>query len=159
MRQNAKQHMNGLVALLLFGVFAACVLIVLLAGAGAYQRLTARDQVSYERRTCAQYIATRVRQSDSLDHVSVEEFGGVPALCLTEEEGYVTHVYCYDGYLMELYASEDAELTPEDGEKLMETAGLALSLKDGLLEIAVTGPDGAEDRMCLSLRCGEGAAA
>lgn len=159
MRRNAKQHMDGLAALLLFGVFAACVLAVLLTGAGAYRRLTARDQASYERRTCAQYIATRVRQADCMDHVSVEQFSGVSALRLAEEGGYVTRVYCYDGYLMELYAAEDAELTLEDGEKLMETAGLALSLKDGLLEIAVTGPDGAEDRMCLSLRCGEGAAA
>lgn len=159
MRRNAKQHMDGLAALLLFGIFAACVLTVLLTGAGAYQRLTARDQASYERQTCAQYIATRVRQADSLGSLSVEQFGGVPALCLTDKEGYVTYVYCCGGYLMELYTSPDAGLTPEDGERLMEAADLALSLEDGLLEVALTGPDGREQRLCLSLRCGEGASA
>ncbi len=159
MRRNAKQHMDGLAALLLFGIFAACVLAVLLTGAGAYQRLTARDQASYERQTCAQYIATRVRQADSLGSVSVEQFGGVPALRLMDQVGYVTYVYCCDGYLMELYTSPDADLTPADGEKLMAVAGLELSLTDGLLEVAVTGPAGAEERLYLSLRCGEGAAA
>ena len=52
---------RGLAALLLFGLFAFCVLAVLLTGAGAYRRLTARDQAAYEWRSCTQYIATRVR--------------------------------------------------------------------------------------------------
>lgn len=157
MRQNAKRHMDGLVALVLFGVFAACVLMVLLTGAQAYQRLTDRDQASYERTTCAQYLAARVRQADRLGRVSVEEFGGVSALCLAEEGGYLTRVYCYDGYLMELYTSAGTNLAPEDGERLMETAGLDLSLEGGLLEMTITGPEGTEDQLCLSLRCGEGA--
>ncbi len=151
--------MDGLAALLLFGIFAACVLAVLLTGAGAYRRLTERDQASYERRTCAQYIATRIRQADRQGSVSVEPFGGVTALCLAEEGGYVTYVYCYDGYLMELYTAADAELAPEDGEQLMRAAGLDLSLTGGLLEVTVTDPDGAAERLYLSLRSGEGAAA
>lgn len=58
--KRVKHHIDGLVALLLFGVFAACVLVVLLTGADAYRRLTERDQAAYERRTGVQYIATRV---------------------------------------------------------------------------------------------------
>lgn len=56
--------MGGLLALLLLLVFAVCVLSVLLTGAGTYQTLTRRDQDSYDRRTAAQYLATRVRQAD-----------------------------------------------------------------------------------------------
>ncbi len=157
-KQSVKQHMDGLAALLLFGIFAVCVLAVLLTGAGAYQRLTERDQASYERRTCIQYITTRVRQADSLGGVSVEDFDGVPALRLTDDDGYVTWVYCYDGSLMELYTAADADLAPEDGERLMEAGSLSLSLEDGLLEAAVTTPEGARDSLRLSLRSGEGAA-
>lgn len=58
-RGTSQHHMDGLIALLLFGVFAACVLAVLLTGAGAYRRLVGRDRAAYERRTCVQYIATR----------------------------------------------------------------------------------------------------
>ena len=70
--QAGQHHMNGLVILLLFGVFATCVLGVLLTGAGAYQRLTQRDRAAYERRICAQYIASRVRQGDVQGGVAVE---------------------------------------------------------------------------------------
>lgn len=159
MKKNVKHYMDGLAALLLFGIFAVCILAVLLTGAGAYERLTARDQAAYGRRVCTQYIATRVRQADSLGNVSVEQFGGVPALCLVDEYGYMTRVYCYDGYLKELYASADAALSPEAGEDLMEADGLTLSLEDGLLAVTVTGSDGTEEQLYLSLRCREEAAA
>lgn len=159
MKQNVRHYMDGLAALLLFGIFAVCILAVLLTGAGAYERLTARDQSSYERRVCTQYIATRVRQADIFGNVSVEQFDGVPALCMVDGDGYLTRVYCYDGYLKELYTSVDADLSLDAGENLMEADELTLSLDDGLLEVSVSGPNGAEDRMYLSLRCGEGAAA
>ena len=58
-------HLEGLMALLLFGVFAVCLLMVLLTGADSYQGLTRRDRISDNRRVCAQYLATRVRQADS----------------------------------------------------------------------------------------------
>ena len=65
MRRRGNQHqLGGLLMLLLFGVFAACVLILLLTGARAYRRLTQRDQAAFDRRTCVQYLATRVRQGD-----------------------------------------------------------------------------------------------
>ena len=154
-RRPIQHHMDGLIALLLFGVFAACVLAVLLTGASAYRRLVQRDQTAYERRTCAQYIATRVRQSDSLDGVSVSRLGDVPALSLAHGDGYLTQVYCYNGCLMELYAAEDAGLAPEDGEPIMDAEDLELSLEDILLTVSVTGPDGARDTLRLSLRSGE----
>jgi len=135
--------MDGLIALLLFGVFAACVLAVLLTGASAYRRLVQRDQT------------TRVRQSDSLDGVSVSRLGDVPALSLAHGDGYLTQVYCYNGCLMELYAAEDAGLAPEDGEPIMDAEDLELSLEDSLLTVSVTGPDGARDTLRLSLRSGE----
>ena len=159
MKKKSIQHqMDGLVALLLFGIFAACVLAVLLTGAGVYQRLTERDQSAYSRRTFAQYIATRVRQSDCLDGVSVEDFDGVPALNLWAEDGYVTRVYWYDGYLMELYTDTSTDMSPADGDRLMEAGGLGLPLEDGKLTVDLTDAEGAQERLELCLRSGEGAA-
>lgn len=148
-------HLDMLGALLLFCVFAACVLGILLTGAGLYRRLTERDQASYDRRTGSQYIATRVRQADRLGSVAVEEFGGTDALALEDEYGYVTRVYWHDGWLMELYAAAGAEFSPEDGEKLMPADGLALSLEGRLLRVEFAG----EEAFSLCLRSGEGAAA
>lgn len=156
-RTRIHYHLDGLIALLLFGVFAVCVLAVLLTGASAYQRLTQRDMAAYDSRVCIQYIAARVRQADRDNGVSVEPFGGRYALILTEEGGYATYVYWHEGYLMELYTSVDGDLAPEDGEKLMASGGLELSLEDGLLTVDITQGTGEQDTLCLSLRSGEGA--
>lgn len=155
-QRTSRHHMDGLFALLLFGVFAACVLAVLLTGAGAYRRLVQRDQAAYERRTCVQYIATRVRQADRQGGIQVSDFGGVPALVLDQGDGYATRVYCCGGWLMELYAAEDAGLAPEDGDQILEIGSLDLSLEGGLLTVEIGAPDGTRDTVTLSLRSGEG---
>ena len=147
--KQVKHHIDGLVALLLFGVFAACVLVVLLTGADAYRRLTERDQAAYERRTGVQYIATHA------GGVAVEDFGGTDALILGADETYAARVYCYDGWLMELYCLAEEPMEPQDGQKIMEARALELSLEDGLLEASLTAADGTEDTLRLSLRSGE----
>ena len=150
--KRVKHHIDGLVALLLFGVFAACVLVVLLTGADAYRRLTERDQAAYERRTGVQYIATRVRQADHAGGVAVEDFGGTDALILGADETYAARVYCYNGWLMELYCLAEEPMEPQDGQRIMEAEALSLSLEDGLLEASLTSADGTEDTLRLSLR-------
>ena len=64
MKQKIQQKsISGLAALLVFALFAVGILSVLLSGAGAYQRLTRRDRLSYDSRTCAQYVAAKIRQA------------------------------------------------------------------------------------------------
>ena len=71
-----KRNIDNLLVLLLFGVFAVCILSVLLTGADVYQRLASRDQRSYGQRTAAQFLTTRVRQADRLGDVRIESFEG-----------------------------------------------------------------------------------
>ena len=160
-RQGIQHHMDTLAALLLFGVFAACVLTVLLTGADAYARITKRDGVTYDRRTCIQYVATRVRQADTAGGVSLEVFGGVKALVLKdwEDEDYVTRVYYHNGYLMELYSEAGLDLSPEDGEKIMACDWMRLSLEDDLLTVDLLDPQGEVTTLRLALRSREGAVA
>lgn len=156
MRKRVSQHhMSGLLMLLLFGIFAVCVLAVLLTGARAYRGLTQRDQAAFDRRTGTQYIAARVRQADTAGGVAVKPFGDATALALTQD-GMVTWVYWYDGYLMELYTFENGGLSPEDGVPIMELESLELSMEDGLLTARVESAEGVTDTIRLSLRCGEG---
>ena len=86
-----KHHMDTLAALLLFGVFAVCVLAVLLTGADAYRRLTERDREASDRRPSVQYIATRGRQSDAAGGIGVEFSADTTALVLGEGD-FVTRV-------------------------------------------------------------------
>jgi hypothetical protein len=150
--------MGTLLALLLFAVFAVCVLSVLLTGTDIYGRLTRRDQASYQSRTAAQYLATRVRQADRQGGVSVGSFGDGDALVLEEDvdgERYLTWVYCYDGQLRELLTAEGNTLEPDAGEEILPADGLCLEL-DGSLLTAQVLEDGVWQTVRLSLRSGEG---
>ena len=162
MRREKDHSLNGLLALLLFGIFAACVLSVLLMGADAYQRLTERDRESYESRTVAQYIATRVRQADRSGGISAGAFGGSDALELWETidgEAYVTRVYCHDGWLRELFTDASGHFAPEDGEPVLEAESLSVSLSGaGLLTVEITSADGETQQVTLYLRSGKEAA-
>ena len=159
MRTNArKRNIDALAVLLLFGLFAVCILSVLLTGADAYHRLAQRDQLSYDRRTAGQYLSTRVHQADRLGQVSVIDFGGTDALVFTEEiegEDYETLVYCYDGYLRELFALAEGDFLPEDGEKVLQAQSLSLSLDGQLLTAELIGPAGEMQELTLFLRSGE----
>jgi len=125
--------MTDLPALLVFAVFAVCVLTVLLYGAQVYGRLVQRGEESFRMRTATQYVTTRVQQAES---VSVTDFDGCEALTIRENiEGmdYLTRVYCYDGFLRELFCAESAALSPQDGEKIIAAEKLQLSIEGDLL--------------------------
>lgn len=158
-----KHQIDGLLALVLLGLFAVCILAVLLTGAGTYRRLAERDDAAYDRRTAVQYVATKVRQADRLGGVSVCEFEGVPALLLTEEiegELYETHIYCHEGYLKELFAAADSGLLPEDGERILAVRSLQIRAEETetRLHMVLETADGVCEELFLQLRSGEEAA-
>ena len=130
---------TDLPALLVFAVFAVCVLTVLLYGARVYGDLVQRGEESFRQRTAAQYVATRVQQAES---VSVTDFGGCEALTIREDiDGrcYLTRVYCYGGYLRELFCAENAALLPENGEKILPAEELRCALTEQLLTVQIDG--------------------
>lgn len=156
--QNKKFSMDGLLTLVLFGIFALCVLAVLLHGARVYQQLTVRGQDSYNERTAAQYIVTRVRQADAAGAVAVGTLGTAEALELTETIGgerYITRVYCYDGYIRELFSAASHDFQPADGQCILPAQALDFSLEDGFLTAGITREDGEYLQVGVSLRSGQ----
>ena len=120
-------------------VFVVCALLVLLLGARVYGNLVEAGGETYCSRTASQYLTTRVRQTGQ---VEVTDFEGCDALVIREEADgriYLTRIYCYDGWLRELYAAESAQLHPADGEKILEAEELSLFLEDGLLRAELDG--------------------
>lgn len=157
MRTTRNTHpAETLAALLTLTLLALCLLAVLLAGAGTCRRLTERGRASGDSRTAAQYLATRVRQADAAGTVSLEPFGTGNALVL-EEAGCRTWVYCYDGWLRELFTAEDAAVAPEDGERLLEAESLTFSWQEGCLTADITA-GGTPETVILGLRSGGEAA-
>lgn len=156
-----RQSIPALAALLLVGMFGVSILSVLLTGADTYRRLTRRDQLSYDSRTCAQYVATKVRQAPSPEAVGLGHFGGSDALVIREElDGavYLTRVYCHNGWLMELFSAADGDFAPEDGEKILPADSLMLIQTGALLQAEIA--HGEETtQTALYLRGGEEGAA
>lgn len=154
-----KRKADTVLVLLLFGVFAVCILSVLLTSADAYRRLADRDEMSYDRRVASQYLSTRVRQGDVSGSVAVESFDGVDTLVLREEiEGaaYETRVYCYEGYLRELFAEAGESFAAGDGEQILEAEAMTLELEDQTITAEITDPTGQVQTLTLYLRSGEG---
>ena len=132
---------TDLLALTVFSAFAVCVLIVLLSGVRVYKTLVQRGEDSFRLRTATQYVTTRIRQAED---VTVADFDGCEALCIREEidgKVYVTRIYCYDGFLRELFCAQSAKLSAEDGEKIMEAESMVFSQNEDLLTVSVDNQD------------------
>lgn len=152
-----ERSLSTLAALLTFALFAIGILSVLLGGANVYQRLNQRDQNSYDSRTCAQYIATKLRQAPSPGAVAVAPFGDGDGLFITETIGdcaYLTRVYCHDGWLMELFTVVGGEFSPEDGEKILPLRTLSLTRDGSLVSVQLTDLDNTSQRLTLHIRGG-----
>ena len=158
-----QHHMDGLFVLLSFGVFAVCVLLVLLTGADVCRSQTERDQAAWSRRTGAQYLTAKLRHADEAGAIGFS--GGDGALWydtmdLREEIGgetYVTRVYCYDGYIRELFTVDGGVYAPEDGEPVMAAQELRFGWDGELVQAVCVDADGQVSRSYFAPRSGEGA--
>ena len=154
-----KNNLGGILALLVFAVFAVSVLMILLNGADIVQKVSERDRASFDRRTAAQYVTTRIRQADEAGMIGVRTTDGRDVLVLSEEiDGYVyeTLVYCCDGYLREMFCESGLEQDPEFGEKILPLEGFETGIEDGVLRIVITFADGDEERLIYGLRSERG---
>lgn len=158
--RSGKRPISGLAALILLGVFAVGILTVLLTGARAYKGLTGRDAVSYDSRTCVQYLTVKVRQAPAPDAVVLSNFGDGDSLLICEQidgSEYWTQVYCHNGWMMELFTTANAGLAPEDGEKILPVQSLVMERSGNLLRLDIVDGNGTENTVLLTLRGGEGA--
>ena len=82
--ERKSSRLPDLAVFLTFGIFALCILLVLLGGARLYKNLTIRDRQSYDGRTLCQYLSTRLHQAARENAVSVEAFDGTTTLSIRE---------------------------------------------------------------------------
>lgn len=121
MRQNS-QTMGFVIGLILTCMFAVCVFLALAAGAGIYKNISAVMDGQFGAQTAVSYAATKLRHYDAAGCVSLGKLEDTDALILSEEidgEEYLTYLYCWDGYLRELYCAADAGLLPGDGQQII----------------------------------------
>ena len=162
MKRHIKRiDLSILAPLLLFTVFALCVITVLLTGAKIYRNYTARDQTGYDHRTVAQYITTRIRQSDACEAFFVGDFseatpkseGDTFFFCeVFGDETYYTRIYCHDGYLYELFALAGDPFEPCDGEKILAVGDLHFAAEGDQVTVEIEYADGSRQTLVLHMR-------
>lgn len=158
----AEHSISGVFVFLLIAMYALFSLLLVLIGAGAYQRITDAAAYNAQMRTSLTYVASKVRAGDVLGAVTVEQVDGVPVLVLEErydDEVYYTRVYCLPnedgqgGTLYEMLSIDGSEsMDLSDGEPIAEVSAFDVRMAEGGLELNLTMPDGAERSMYLCLR-------
>ncbi len=152
-----KRHdtLGTLLPILLLALFCLCILSVIAGGAGIYRDLTDAAQMRLQEGQCLPYVAAKVRAFDMRGAVSVREFDGISALCLTEEldgEAYCTYIYCTDGEVRELFTEADAPFDTDGGQTVLTALSLRFSYTDGVLTASFVGTDGIEQTLTSVLR-------
>lgn len=135
-----KRRIDTVFVLVVFCVFAASVLVVLILGAGIYQSMNDISQQERDERTALAFIWTKVKNNDNAGVLSVGEFEGISALFYDEiigERVFRTAIYLYDGWVTELFADPLLGLSPSDGVHIMELDDLSFDELDyGLIRVS-----------------------
>ena len=121
-KTRSASNIDSIFVLLVFSIFAASVLMVLMLGAGIYQNTSTIIQDEYDSRTGLSYIWSRVRNSDSLNGITLVDFHDQLVLCLEEtfnETTYQTLIYQHDGWICELFSEYAQEFDLEHGTTMI----------------------------------------
>ncbi|MBE5906625.1 MAG: DUF4860 domain-containing protein [Lachnospiraceae bacterium] len=159
-----RHNMDSVFVLLLFAVFAGCILLVLLFGASSYESLVRRDNQAYNSRTAISYIAAKVRHSDERNSIFIGSFADrtdsskddISTLYLkfpTDEGTYFTKIYYYDGYIREVLCADDSGLSPEDGNEILKAKGISFLQEGNLVTVRIQNSDNSMNYLSLCPRC------
>ena len=107
-------------SMLLFVLFAVCMLMAVAVAADTYSRIKTGYQQSFGTAASIKYISNKLRAAEN---VTLLEDGSV--------------IYCGDGGLYEKNTVPGGELTADGGELISAASSLEFSEHDGLYEITV----------------------
>lgn len=131
---------DSLFVVILFAVFIFMALLIISSGAAAYKNSAAQMDDRFDRQTCVSYISAKIRANNEADKISIVDFNGVNALCISEnftEGTYYTYIYLYDGMIRELFCDAELSLDLDAGSALTRASELNFSYSDGLYEITL----------------------
>ncbi len=142
--KNSRSHsIDTLFVIILFAIFIIMALLISASGAAAYKNSAAQMDDRFDRQTCISYITAKIRSNNEADKISIVDFNGANALCISENfEGstYNTYIYLYDGAIRELFCNAEVSdsLGLDAGSALIDASELNFSYDNGLYEISLT---------------------
>lgn len=124
--------LNTAASMLLFLMFAVCMLIIIGAAAGIYSRINESHEVTYGSAAAIRYVSNKIRAADecvlSADGREIVITSG----------GIACIIYERSGGLYEKTASAGSEMKPEGGDLIFEIDSMSIAETEGLYEISVS---------------------
>ncbi len=142
LRDKNRHVIDAVFILCLMLLFIISAFAVIIIGAGIYKRNVNTMAENYSQRIACAYITEKVRQSDNMGMIYVDNLFDQNTLVMQEEvdgQLYNTYIYDYNGYLMELYANADLkELYPQSGQKIIEVISFDIKdISDNLMNVEI----------------------
>ena len=165
MKKERSYSVDTVFVLVLFCVFAATILFVLMSGANVYKETASIMHERYEERTCLSYISAKIKHYDSKDSVYLTDFNGTTALALDDEINgvkYNTLIYFYNGHVKELFCEKGAKFGIESGTDIIKAKNLQFAKvdeKSGLIKVKCTGETGGSSTIIIGTMSENGGAA
>ena len=118
-------------SLLLFLIFAVCMLIIIGAGAGIYSRINSGYEATYGSSAAIKYVSNKIRAADSCEII-----GGGSGIALSDGN-ILCVIYSSGGGIYERSMSADSEIITDGGELVIEADSMSVTEREGLYEISV----------------------
>ena len=118
-------------SMLLFVLFALCMLMAVAVAADTYGRIKSGYQQSFGTVTSMKYISNKLR---SADNVTIFEDGTAAAV---ESGGMVSVIYCGSDGLYEKNSAADDLVSADGGDRISAIDSMLITERDGLYEITV----------------------
>ena len=162
MKEYTKRTRTHVIApLLIFTLFTSCLLFVLLSGANIYKTHTNNEKINFENRTLTQFLSTKIKQNDCADSIKTGSFDkalstdiGDTLHIIQNIDGtdYSTRIYCYEGYLCELFTEMSDDFHPADGTQIMPMESITYTVSNNLLTIDITCANSNKQTLVLYIR-------
>jgi len=152
-----KNHSSEIIfTMLLFFMFTFMILTVLISGVSVYKNTEEIMHNRYEERTAMAYVMTRLRQSDTYDSIYLDSNHIVDSMVIIKEYlfgmEYRTYMYCYNGWIYELFTTAEFEFDPNAGTPIVEAEDLNFEMKTkDLLYIECTATNGTVSNIHINL--------
>lgn len=119
-------------SLLLFLVFAICMIVIIGAGAGIYSRITGGYEATYGSSAAIRYVSNKIRACDNCE--IIDDGKGIAV----ENDSILSVIYLSDGGIYERTLPVGSEITAEGGELIVSANNMSITERDGLYEISVS---------------------
>lgn len=157
MNRGGKRHsFDSVFVLLVFAVFAAASLLLVVVGADVYRGVVKDGDQNGALRASLTYVTNKVRANDTVGGITLRNVEGTDVLCMQAgslgERKLVTYLYFYDGKLLEQYGFFDEGLSLGEGDVIVETQFFRMQQKTRLLIFTVPDGQGGEQSVSVRLR-------